>query len=231
MKARSPKFPSIVVVREKGGRIRWPAERRHRQQHSRDYLYYSLSHREKLLYREKPIGLSSVLPKAKDYPSLEHSGCQPGQGRRSSSKVSLALGRGSVPGVPWPPLVTSQGKVFPGMVSKKERGRGRFPGPPPPRTPQSSLVPAGGSRTRFSRGLPTAAELLGTGQLLKRSDCPRQLRPASPPTGPARHPYPVAHVSDKLKRPHIHSASMPASRFGSSFTKKKKSLLNPDAAS
>lgn len=28
MKARSPKFPSIVVVREKGGRIRWPAERR-----------------------------------------------------------------------------------------------------------------------------------------------------------------------------------------------------------
>lgn len=97
--------------------------------------------------------------------------------------MSLALGRGSVPGVPGPPLVTSQEKAFPGMVSKKEQSRGRFPGPLPPRTPQSSLVPARGSRTRFSRGLPTAAELLGTGRLLKRSDCPQQPRPASPQWG------------------------------------------------
>lgn len=88
-----------------------------------------------------------------------------------------------MPGVPGPPLITSQEKAFPGMVSKKERGLGRFPGPPPPRTPQSSLVPAGGSRMRFSRGLPTSAELLGTGWLLKRIDCPRQPRPASPRRG------------------------------------------------
>lgn len=28
MKARSPYFPSLVLVREKGGHISWPAERR-----------------------------------------------------------------------------------------------------------------------------------------------------------------------------------------------------------
>lgn len=166
-KARSPQFPSIVVVREKDGHTRWPAEKRHRPQRSRDCRHYSLSHREKPLCRGKPMGLSRVLPEAKGYPSLEHSGSQPGQGRRSSSKVSPVLGRGSVPGVPGVPLATPRRKRPQRWGQRKSWVRGRFPVPPPPRTPPSSLVPARGSRTRFSRGLLPVAELRG----------PRQPRP------------------------------------------------------
>lgn len=191
MKARSPYFPSLVLVREKGGHIGWPAERRGTGSSAHVTTYITVynpgrSH----CTGKKPIGLSRVLPKAKDYPSLfgtfwnpagpgpqelieGEPGPREGLGARYARDAS-----GHLPG-----------ESVPRDGVKQRRGiRGRFPGPPPPRTPQSSVVPAGGSRTRFSRGLPAVAELLGTGRLLKRSDCPRQPRPAGPQRGQPASP-------------------------------------------
>lgn len=211
-KARSPQFRSIVVVREKGGHTRWPAEKRHRPQRSRDCRHYSLSHREKPLRRGKPMGLSRVLPEAKGYPSLEHSGSQPGQGRRSSSKVSPVLGRGSVPGVPGVPLATPQEKASPEVGSEKELGPREIPGPTA--TSDPAVLP--GPSPRLQDAVLPGAPPRG------RAPGPAAAEAGRPPDGASHTSLPCCAREWQTQRPHVHSASMPASRFGSPSLKKKK---------
>lgn len=152
------------------------------------------------------MGLSRVLPKAKDYPSLEHSGFRPRAGPQELREGgSGPPWRGSVPGGPRTPLVTFQKKVPRGGVKERawfsghSMGHGRLS----PRSPWCPQPEVPGSSSHGGSSM--APRVRGHGH-----DCSEEVSAHGSRRWPAHHQghpdisYPVAHVSDKLKRQHTH---------------------------